>query len=67
MLAMTVADQTEYVRYAPALAAAPFREGHLDRWSLASAGAIDFYFRSPRRRGAATLRRALLLADAIGR
>lgn len=42
MVAMTVAEQAGYIRYAPALAAAPFRDGHLDKWWLASAGAIDF-------------------------
>lgn len=42
MASMTVAEQAGLIRYAPALRAAPFRGGHLDRWWLASAGAIDF-------------------------
>ena len=43
MVAMTAAEQTRLIRYAPALRATPFRDGHLDRWWLASAGAIDFF------------------------
>jgi adenylate cyclase len=42
MVGMTVAEQAGYIRYAPAFVAAPFREGHLDRGWLASAGAANF-------------------------
>ena len=43
MVAMTVAEQTGLIHYAPALRTAPFRAGHLDTWWLASAGAINFF------------------------
>jgi adenylate cyclase len=43
MVGMTVAEQTRLIRYAPVLGAAPYRDGHLDGWWLASAGTINFF------------------------
>lgn len=42
MVAMTVAEQTGLIRYAPALRGTIVRDGHLDRWWLVTAGTLNF-------------------------